>query len=49
MTTIRIPDLLGALDQFRTAIYYDYEEILQAGEEWFARCATSVYVFISNL
>ncbi|MCJ1345756.1 hypothetical protein MMC31_003965 [Peltigera leucophlebia] len=37
MTTIRIPDLVGAVDQFRTAVCYDYEGALRAGEEWFAR------------
>lgn len=37
MTTIRIPDLVGAVDQFRTAIHPDHEGATQAAEEWFAR------------
>lgn len=49
MTTIQIPDLIGAVDRFRTAIYHNYEETLRAGQEWFARCGASVYVFLLNL
>lgn len=45
MTTLRIPDFAGAVSQFRTAVHPDYEEVVQATEEWFARHAISVGVF----
>lgn len=48
MTTIRIPDFAGAVNQFRAAVHPDYEEVAQATEEWFARHAISVGAF-SNL
>lgn len=48
MTTIRIPDLIGAVNQFRTSIYPDYKEVLQAAEELFARSAICINVSISN-
>ena len=37
MATIRIPNLVGTVDQFRTNIYPDHKEAMQAAEEWFAR------------
>lgn len=37
MTRIRIPDLIGAVSQFRTAIHPDYKGVLQDAEDWFAR------------
>lgn len=45
MTTLRIPDFTGAVNLFRTAVHPDYEEVVQAIEEWFARHAISVGVF----
>ena len=37
MATIRIPDLIGAVNEFRTAIYPDYKGVMQAAEEWFVK------------
>lgn len=45
MTTLRIPDFAGAVNQFRTVVHPDYEKVVQAIEEWFARHAIFVGVF----
>lgn len=39
MTTLRIPDLVSAVHKLQRGIYPEYEEALQASEEWLARSA----------
>ncbi len=41
MTTLRIPDLVGAAHKLRRGIYPEHGEALQAAEEWLARLAIS--------
>lgn len=45
MTTLRIPDLVGAAHKLRRGIYPEHEEALQAAEEWLAWLATSLFSY----
>lgn len=38
MTTLRIPDVLGAMDAFELRTHPDEAEVSRATNEWFARC-----------